>query len=109
MSKAKTKRMRFHEDMYYNLDVIYTKGQVADVPEEMVARWLRRGAELVGETPTIVEPKPVVKEEPKLSAPVKSEWPKPEVKDEVELEVKKAEDGFKVTKPELKKSDKKSK
>lgn len=41
------KKMRFSEDKYYNHDVIYQKGQIYEVPDNMVMRWLKRGGEIV--------------------------------------------------------------
>lgn len=43
----KTKKMKFFEDKFYNLDLKYKKGETYDVPVEMVDRWLRRGGVLV--------------------------------------------------------------
>lgn len=59
MYKAKTKRMIFSADMYYNLEVIYVAGKEYDIPIEMVSRWERRGGRLVEDTSTIVKPSTV--------------------------------------------------
>lgn len=49
VSKEKTVRMRFPKDQYYNdLTVpLYKGGEVVDVPERMVVRWLKRGGVLI--------------------------------------------------------------
>lgn len=47
MKKEKTVKMKFSEDMFYNLDLIYNKGHVYEVPENMVERWKKRGGVIV--------------------------------------------------------------
>lgn len=58
MSKGKTVKMKFSADMYYVtaknkehdlVNPLYKKGEVYDVPAEMVPRWLKRGGEIVGD------------------------------------------------------------
>lgn len=56
-------KMKFSKDMFYtNPNVpLYCAGKVYDVEDNMVARWLKRGGEIVSATPPKVEvPKPVV-------------------------------------------------
>lgn len=47
--KDKTVQMRFPKDMFYNdLTVpIYKGGEICDVPESTVDRWLKRGGVLI--------------------------------------------------------------
>jgi hypothetical protein len=47
MKKEKTVKMKFSEDMFYNLDLIYNKGHVYEIPENMVERWKKRGGVIV--------------------------------------------------------------
>ena len=39
--------MVFKEDKFYNLDVMYHKGVVYEIPDDMVQRWLKRGGQIV--------------------------------------------------------------
>lgn len=58
----KTKKMKFFADKFYN-DLnkpLYLAGQIYDVPEDMVARWQKRGGVLVEDIPTL----PTKAEEP---------------------------------------------
>jgi hypothetical protein len=51
------KKMKFFEDKYYNLDIIYQAGQTYEVEDHMVDRWLKRGGVIVEEVvcPVVVE------------------------------------------------------
>jgi hypothetical protein len=53
--------MKFSQDMFYDSkDVpIYNKGKVYEIPENMVARWLKRGGEIVVAPVVPVEPEPL--------------------------------------------------
>lgn len=55
------KKMRFTEDKQYR-DITYLKGQVYDIPDELVDRWIKRGGEIVGDIP--VQSKEVVEQAP---------------------------------------------
>lgn len=54
---ALTKKLKFHQDTYYNGKLLFKAGEIHDVPVELgfADRWIRRGAEevLVVETPEI--------------------------------------------------------
>lgn len=41
------KKMKFTEDKYYNLEIIYVKDTVYEIEDCMVDRWLKRGGEIV--------------------------------------------------------------
>ena len=60
-------KMIFTEDKYYNHDVIYKAGEVYEVEDAMVNRWLKRGG-------SIVEDAPIEKKKP---APPTKKWSKP--------------------------------
>lgn len=62
-----SKKMKFTEDKYYNRDVIYVAGKVYDVPDNMVDRWIKRGGEIVVESP--VKEEPVLAPAPPVAPP----------------------------------------
>lgn len=51
-SDEKTVTMKFSADMFYNdlESPLYEKGKTYEVPERMVARWLKRGGKIVDGT-----------------------------------------------------------
>ncbi len=82
------KKMKFPKDMYYNdlSKPLYLKGEIYEVEDKNVQRWLNRGGEIVedkvepvhvpvpvpapvAEEPIPVEPVPEVKPEPPKVAP----------------------------------------
>jgi hypothetical protein len=76
-------KMRFPKDMYYNdMNVpLYKGGEVVEVPEEKVSRWLKRGGvlitdEVAGRAPVApIQPLPETPETPpvKIDEPVKED------------------------------------
>ena len=68
--------MKFKEDKFVNGEVVYLSGQVYEIPEDKVARWLIRGGEVV-ETPVKKEePKEILTEEVVAEGVVAEEKPK---------------------------------
>jgi hypothetical protein len=59
------KLMKFNVDAFYTdlENPLYLKGQVYKIEDNMVARWLKRGAEIVEEVAVVPEPKKEVVEE----------------------------------------------
>lgn len=78
----KTVKMRFSVNQFYvtadnrehdMATPLYEAGKVYDVPEHMVARWLKRGGDIVsGEQPTKVEEKVEI-QEPQIEESVEAE------------------------------------
>lgn len=69
---GKTTAMTFREDKFYNGELIYTKGEVHQVPNEMIQRWLNRGGAIVGpgeEKPVELPPEPLEPEKEKVEDP----------------------------------------
>lgn len=53
--------MKFPQDMFYDSKEIplYNKGKIYEIPESMVARWLKRGGEIVSAPVVPVQPEPL--------------------------------------------------
>lgn len=70
-----TTKMIFHRDMYYNDPTVpyYDKDKVYEVPNAMVARWMKRGGQIVEveEKPVHVEDKEPAKSRPGQQKPNK--------------------------------------
>ena len=48
----KTVKMIFGEDKFVNGEIFASKGEIVEVPEASVTRWLKRGGAIVEEMPT---------------------------------------------------------
>lgn len=58
----KTKKLKFHQDAFYNGECVYKAGEIADVPVEngYALRWEKRGMalEVVSEKEEAIQDKP---------------------------------------------------
>lgn len=46
---ANTTKMVFGEDKFVNQECVYNKGEIYDIPNASVDRWIKRGGKIVGE------------------------------------------------------------
>ena len=73
---GKTTKMRFTEDKFVNGVIFANKGEVVDVPNESVDRWIVRGGVIVGDNEDTVKTPEVKAEKKELD---KDEVPEAEI------------------------------